>query len=124
VRVDAPRLDARDVAVVRQPRRLAFGRGPLPPGSELELRAGPLADELASLAGEGVQSLLLEGGPTLAAAFLDADLVDRLLVFVAPVLAGGGVPMLAELRQPIDLGPPEVDPVGEDLLLSWRLLEA
>jgi diaminohydroxyphosphoribosylaminopyrimidine deaminase/5-amino-6-(5-phosphoribosylamino)uracil reductase len=124
VRVDAPRLDARDVAVVRQPRRLAFGRGPLPPGSELELRAGPLADELASLAGEGVQSLLLEGGPTLAAAFLDADLVDRLLVFVAPVLAGGGVPMLAELRQPIDLGAPEIDPVGEDLLLSWRLLEA
>jgi hypothetical protein len=32
--------------------------------------------------------------------------------------------MLAELRQPIDLGPPEIDPVGEDLLLSWRLLEA
>ena len=38
VRVDAPRLDARDVPVVRQPRRLAFGRGPLPAGSELELR--------------------------------------------------------------------------------------
>ncbi len=39
-----PRLDARDVEVPRgQPRRLAFGRGPLPPGSELELRSGPLA---------------------------------------------------------------------------------
>ena len=60
-------------------------RGPLPAGSELELRPGALADELAALAAEGVQSLLLEGGPTLAAAFLEADLVDKLLVFVAPV---------------------------------------
>ena len=124
VRVDAPRLDARDVPVARQPRRLAFGRGPLPAGSELELRNGSLADELASLAGEGVQSLLLEGGPTLAAAFLADGLVDRLLVFVAPVLAGGGVPMLAELSAPLDLGAPEIEPVGEDVLLSWRLLEA
>ena len=38
VRADAPRLDARDVGAARQPRRLAFGRGPLPEGSELELR--------------------------------------------------------------------------------------
>ncbi len=51
-----------------------------------------LADELRSLAAEGVQSLLLEGGPTLAASFLDADLVDKLLVFTAPVLAGGNGP--------------------------------
>ncbi len=123
VRVDAPRLDARDVPVLRQPRRLAFGRGPLPEGSELELRAGPLVDELASLAADGVQSLLLEGGPTIAGAFLAEGLVDRLLVFVAPVLAGGGVPMLAELAQPIDLGAPEVEHVGEDVLLSWRLRE-
>jgi diaminohydroxyphosphoribosylaminopyrimidine deaminase/5-amino-6-(5-phosphoribosylamino)uracil reductase len=123
LRVDAPRIDARDVAVVRQPRRLAFGRGPLPAGSELELRDGTLADELAALAGEGVQSLLLEGGPTIAAAFLADGLVDRLLVFVAPVLAGGGVPMLAELSAPIDLGAPELEKVGDDVLLSWRLQE-
>ena len=123
VRVDAPRLDARDVVVRRQPRRLAFGRGPLPEGSDLELRPGPFADELAALAAEGVQSLLLEGGPTIAASFLGDGLVDRLLLFVAPVLAGGGVPMLAELPQPIDLGAPEVEQVGDDLLLSWRLHE-
>ncbi len=84
VRADAPRLDARDVPVVRQPRRLAFGRGPLPPDSELELRSGRLDEELAALAAEGVQSILLEGGPTLATAFLEAGLVDKLLLFVAP----------------------------------------
>ena len=96
VRADAPRLDARDVPTPRgQPRRLAFGRGPLPDGLELELRSGPLADELRALAAEGVQSLLLEGGPTLAAAFLEAGLVDKLLVFVAPTLAGGDGPRLA-----------------------------
>jgi len=123
VRVDAPRLDARGVPVARQPRRLAFGRGPLPAGSELELRTGTLLEELASLAAEGVQSLLLEGGPTLGSAFLAERLVDRLLLFVAPVLAGGGVPMLAGLPEPIDLGPPELERVGDDVLLSWRLRE-
>src|SRR5436853_2271703 len=100
VRADSPRLDARDVEAVRQPRRLAFGRGPLPEGSELELRSGPPADELALLAAEGVQSLLLEGGPTIAASFLAEDLVDKLLVFVAPALAGEGPGPLAALPAP------------------------
>ena len=56
----------------------------LPEGSELEPRAGPLDEELRALGAEGVQSLLLEGGPTLAGGFLEADLVDKLLVFSAP----------------------------------------
>ena len=84
----APRGDP--VGAARQPRRLAFGRGPLPEGSELELLSGPLEEELARLAAEGVQSLLLEGGPMLASSFLDAGLVDKLLVYVAPAIAGDG----------------------------------
>ena len=123
VRVDAPRLDARDVPVERQPRRLAFGRGPLPAGSDLELRTGALREELAGLAAEGVQSLLLEGGPTIATSFLAEGLVDRLLVFVAPVLSGGGPAMLGALPTPVDLPQLEVEPVGDDLLLDARLHE-
>jgi diaminohydroxyphosphoribosylaminopyrimidine deaminase/5-amino-6-(5-phosphoribosylamino)uracil reductase len=120
VRADAPRLDARDVPVPRgQPRRLAFGRGPLPDDSPLELRTGPLEDELHALAGEGVQSLLLEGGPTLATAFLEADLVDKLLVFVAPMLAEGGGPHeLARLRSARALSRLSARLVGEDVLLE------
>jgi diaminohydroxyphosphoribosylaminopyrimidine deaminase/5-amino-6-(5-phosphoribosylamino)uracil reductase len=124
VRADAPRLDARDVGAVRQPRRLAFGRGPLPEGSTLELRDGAIDGELAALAAEGVQSLLLEGGPTIAASFLAAGLVDRLLVFVAPVLAGDGPPMLGPLPAPLDLGRSDVERVGDDVLLDWRLQDA
>jgi len=123
VRWDNPRLDARDVPVLRQPRRLAFGRGPLPEGSGLELRTGPLQDELAALAADGVQSLLLEGGPTLAAAFLEQGLVDRLLVFVAPRLAGDGPGMLAGLLQPLELSRLESRTVGEDVLLQAYLHE-
>ncbi|HEY9458865.1 MAG TPA: dihydrofolate reductase family protein, partial [Gaiella sp.] len=103
---------------------LAFGRGPLPEGSELELRTGPLAEELAALAAEGVQSLLLEGGPTLATAFLADGVVDRLLVFVAPVVAGDGPPLIGPLPEPLDLGEPELERVGADVLLGWRLREA
>jgi diaminohydroxyphosphoribosylaminopyrimidine deaminase / 5-amino-6-(5-phosphoribosylamino)uracil reductase len=125
VRADAPRLDARDVAVERgQPRRLAFGRGPLPEGSELELRSGPLEDELRVLAAEGVQSLLLEGGPTLAGAFIDASLVDKLLVFVAPRLAGAEGPSpLARLRSERTLSHLSARLVGEDVLLEAYLHE-
>ena len=118
VRADAPRLDARDVAVARQPRRLAFGRGPLPEDSELELRSGPLDTELASLAADGVQSLLLEGGPTLATAFLREDLLDKLLVFVAPTLAGEGPTLLAGTVPALRLTRLKAEGIGEDVLLS------
>ncbi len=119
VRWDNPRLDARDVETPRgQPRRIAFGRGPLPEGSELELRSGPLEEELAALGADGVQSLLLEGGPTLAAAILERDLVDQLLVFQAPRLSGEGEGMLAGLPGPIELTRLEARTVGEDVLLS------
>jgi diaminohydroxyphosphoribosylaminopyrimidine deaminase/5-amino-6-(5-phosphoribosylamino)uracil reductase len=123
VRADSPRLDARDVGAARQPRRLAFGHGPLPEGSELELRSGSLDEELRALAAEGVQSLLLEGGPTLAAAFLAAGLVDKLLLFVAPVLAGDGPRVLDDLGAPLELFHLRAEPSGEDVLLEAYLHE-
>jgi diaminohydroxyphosphoribosylaminopyrimidine deaminase/5-amino-6-(5-phosphoribosylamino)uracil reductase len=118
VRSDDPRLDARGVESERQPRRLAFGRGPLPSGSDLELLSGPLEDELEALASDGVQSLLLEGGPTLATAFLERDLVDRLLVFVAPTIAGEGPQLLGFLPRPIELHRLRPEQVGADVLLD------
>ena len=118
VRADGPLLTARGVEVARQPRQLAFGRGPLPAGSELELRPRGLDEELAALAGEGVQSLLLEGGPTVAAAFLEQGLVDRLLLFVAPALAGTGPTLLASQVAPLRLSRLAARQIGEDVLLS------
>jgi diaminohydroxyphosphoribosylaminopyrimidine deaminase/5-amino-6-(5-phosphoribosylamino)uracil reductase len=123
VAADAPRLDARDVPVTRQPRRLAFGRGPLPSGSDLELRTGPLDEELRALAEEGVQSLLLEGGPTLATAFVETGAVDRLLVFVAPTLAGAGPHLLGDLLGPRQLRCLASRQVGDDVLLTADLTE-
>jgi diaminohydroxyphosphoribosylaminopyrimidine deaminase/5-amino-6-(5-phosphoribosylamino)uracil reductase len=118
VRRDMPLLTARDVGAERQPRRLAFGSGPLPEGSELELRSGKIPDQLAQLAEEGVQSLLLEGGPTLATAFLAADLVDKLLVFVAPTIGGAGPTLMGELPEPVALSHLTARSVGEDVLLT------
>ncbi len=114
VRADNPRLDARDVGATKQPRRLAFGHGP----SELEVRSGALEEELRALAADGVQSLLLEGGPTLATAFLRAGLVDKLLMFVAPVLAGAGPRFLGGLAEPVAVSQLTVRPSGQDVLIE------
>jgi diaminohydroxyphosphoribosylaminopyrimidine deaminase/5-amino-6-(5-phosphoribosylamino)uracil reductase len=114
VRADNPRLDARDVDVVRQPRRLAFGQGPLPNGSELELLTGPLDEELRRLAEENVQSLLLESGPTLASAFFEADLVDKVLFFLAPTVSGSGPRLTARAK----LTHQAACALGDDVLLT------
>ncbi|HEY7052108.1 MAG TPA: bifunctional diaminohydroxyphosphoribosylaminopyrimidine deaminase/5-amino-6-(5-phosphoribosylamino)uracil reductase RibD [Mycobacterium sp.] len=67
--------------------------------------------------------VLLEGGPTLAGAFLRAGLVDRILAYIAPLLLGGpgsviddvGVPTIGKaLRWKFD----GVEQIGPDLLLS------
>jgi diaminohydroxyphosphoribosylaminopyrimidine deaminase/5-amino-6-(5-phosphoribosylamino)uracil reductase len=118
VRADDPELTARDVGAERQPRRLVFGRGPLPEGSALELRSGPVTQELAALAADGVQSVLLEGGPTLAESFLRADLVDKVLLFVAPRIAGTGPAFAPALDAPIELKRLTSEQVGDDLLLT------
>ena len=118
VRADAPRLDARDVAAERQPRRLAFGRGPIPEGPRSSSSPGPLEEELERLAGEGVQSLLLEGGPTLATAFLRAGLVDKLLSSSRPRSRARGRAGSAQLEEPLGVEGLEAEPVGEDVLLT------
>ena len=123
VRADNPELTARGVGATRQPRRLAFGRGPLPEGSELELLSGPLDEELARLAEEDIRSLLLEGGPTLATAFVRAGLVDKLVLFVAPTLAGAGPSYLGELPEPLPLLHASGQVVGEDYLATAYLRE-
>ena len=97
--------------------------GRCPTGRSSSCATGRSPDELAALAGEGVQSLLLEGGPTLATAFLADGLVDKLLVFVAPTLSGAGPALLGELpradRAARRLGP-STRPVGATTVAASR----
>jgi diaminohydroxyphosphoribosylaminopyrimidine deaminase/5-amino-6-(5-phosphoribosylamino)uracil reductase len=123
VRADDPALTARDVGAARQPRRLAFGRGPLPAGSELELRPGELSAELAALADEGVQTLLLEGGPTLAGSFLAGGFVDKVMAFVAARLSGEGPGPVGVLPEPLALTRLSCEPVGDDVFLMGYVHE-
>ena len=120
VRADKPRLDARGVDAARQPRRLAFGHGD---AGELELRSGPLEEELHALAQEGVQSILLEGGPTIATAFVAAGLVDTLMLFVAPVVAGAGMRFLGGLPEPLQLTGSTARSIAGDVLIRACLRE-
>ncbi|GLT01529.1 riboflavin biosynthesis protein RibD [Sphingobium jiangsuense] len=82
---DAPRLDVRLPGLEdRSPRRLLLGHGDAPEGWTLIGDPAHIADL------DGVASLLVEGGAQTAAAFLAADLVDRLLLYRAPIVIGGG----------------------------------
>ena len=73
--------------------------------------------------------MLLEGGPRLAAAFLDAGLVDEVVVYLAPTLLGAGQPALdggAVARWPTRIGPNCVDVtrIGPDVRLRYRISNA
>lgn len=89
---DAPQLDVRLPGLAdRAPRRAVLTNRAL--DAEVEALAGPTA--IFGL--EAVDWLLIEGGAQAAAAFIAADLVDRLLLYRAPILIGGGRACLGDI---------------------------
>lgn len=92
VDADAPKLDVRLPGLeARSPRRLILTRGVAPEG--WTALAAPAA--IGTL--DAVDHLLVEGGAGAAAAFLAADLVDRLLLYRAPILIGAGRHALGDI---------------------------
>ncbi len=93
------------------------------PAGGLDLKA-----LLAELYARHVISLLLEGGPTLAGAFIHADLVDRVIGYVAPALIGGGGspalagPGAATIADTRRLTLDDITRIGPDLRLVARPL--
>jgi diaminohydroxyphosphoribosylaminopyrimidine deaminase/5-amino-6-(5-phosphoribosylamino)uracil reductase len=97
------------------------------PGRDRAERLGAALDELGR---REIQDLLLEGGPTLAGALFDAEGIDALRLFIAPILVGAGearallegegARRIAEGLRPLAI---EHEAVGEDLLISARLRE-
>ena len=84
-----------------------------------------LPDVLDELTARGVVHVLLEGGPTLAAAFLRAGLVDAVRAYVAPALLGAGPPAVADLGilgigNALRLELLDVTRVGDDIRLDLR----
>jgi diaminohydroxyphosphoribosylaminopyrimidine deaminase/5-amino-6-(5-phosphoribosylamino)uracil reductase len=89
--VDRPSLDIRLAGLEdRGPRRLVLSRYPV---NGIEIVASPAATVVVP----GVDALLVEGGAQAAAAFLHADLVDRLILYRAPILIGSGKASLADI---------------------------
>jgi diaminohydroxyphosphoribosylaminopyrimidine deaminase / 5-amino-6-(5-phosphoribosylamino)uracil reductase len=106
---DDPQLTVRDTdgrTSGRQPLRVVVDRrGRLAPTARVlddaapthVSRAGTPAGLLAELFDRDVRRVLLEGGPTLAAAFLRAGLVDEAVVHLAPTLLGAGPSLVGDL---------------------------
>jgi diaminohydroxyphosphoribosylaminopyrimidine deaminase / 5-amino-6-(5-phosphoribosylamino)uracil reductase len=89
---DSPRLDVRLAGLeARSPARAVLTRGSAPQGWQ----ALHAPEQIMALT--GVQYLMVEGGAETAAAFLKAGLVDRLLLYRAPILIGRGKACLADI---------------------------
>jgi diaminohydroxyphosphoribosylaminopyrimidine deaminase/5-amino-6-(5-phosphoribosylamino)uracil reductase len=96
-------------------------------GANEPARVRSALDQLGEL---GITSILLEGGPRLAGAFLDADEIDEVRIFVAPLLLGGhaardllegeGVPRISDALRALTL---DCESIAGDLLISARLRE-
>ena len=90
VRTDDPSLTVRHGIEGRDPRRVVLGKAPagakVHPCDEV---GGDLTDVLDRLGADGAVQVLVEGGATVAAEFHRSGLVDRYVVYVAPVLFGG-----------------------------------
>jgi diaminohydroxyphosphoribosylaminopyrimidine deaminase/5-amino-6-(5-phosphoribosylamino)uracil reductase len=108
VDVDDPELTVRDEVdqpLERQPLRAVMGLRDLPPdrrvfndrAETLHLRTRDPHEALSTLFALDRQHVFLEGGPTLARAFLQAELVDEVVAYVAPMLLGAGTSAVADL---------------------------
>lgn len=130
---DDPELTARaadGVLVEHQPLRVVVGLRDLPAGARLhgpggslvQLRTHEPAEVLDLLVGREVRHVLVEGGPTLAAAFLRAGLVDEVHAYVAPALLGAGRAAVGDLGvttidEAVRLETVHVQPLGPDVLI-------
>lgn len=130
---DDPALTVRaadGTPAAHQPLRVVVGRRDLPTGARLNGPGGALvhvrshapADVLAALREREVRHLLVEGGPTLTAAFLRAGLVDEVLAYVAPVLLGAGPSAVGDLGiaaidDALRLRTRSVERIGPDVVL-------
>ena len=136
VLADDPSLTARGDGgelMPHQPIPVVFGDRPVPPDARLrdhpsgliEVGHRDLVTALHELTERGVRRLYVEGGPTLASAFLRAGLADEVLVYLAPMLLGGprlalddlGVATMAEAQH---LRIHRVEHLGDDLLVVAR----
>ncbi len=133
VLADDPALTARDPGgqfFDAQPVPVVFGRRAVPsdaavtrhPHAPMFFEGIELTADLAELQHRGIRSLFVEGGPTLASAFIAAGLVDELLVYLAPTLLGGPRLALGELGVATIEGALRYDfavieRLGDDLLL-------
>ena len=109
VLADDPALTVRDAAgdrTGRQPLRVVVGNRPVPAGAQVragdgtgwvQLPTHDPAEVLRALQLRDIRHLWLEGGPTLAAAFVRAGLVDRIVAYVAPALLGSGRSAIGDL---------------------------
>lgn len=133
VLADDPALTARDASgalLDHQPMPVVLGARSVPeaaavrrhPVPFLQFGGDDLPAALADLRSRGVQRVFVEGGPTVASAFVRAGLADEVLAYVAPVLLGGdrlalgdiGVATIADARR---LEIASVERLGDDLLI-------
>lgn len=135
--VDNPALTARDgigALLSNQPLRVVVGERDLPTnlrvfadagsGRAIQIREHDPARILGELHDRQIQQVLIEGGPTIISAFLQAGLVDEILWFVAPQFLGAGPVAVQPLPGPRAVIVTAVEVIGNDVLIRGVLSPA
>lgn len=130
--IDDPELTVRMQDVGQHPLRVVMGERDLPRSLKIFSEAAPTLilrerrpqAALSALHDAGVQKVFLEGGPQLAAAFLNAGLVDEVVWFLAPVFFGAGPVALPELEGLIRVDVTDVKSIGNDVMVRGDVIHA
>ncbi len=128
VLADDPELSIRHGATIagEPPLRVVVGGRSVPPNARIRNDAAPTwiagamspQAVLTELFSRGVRSVLIEGGPHLLQSFVDADLVDRFLWFIAPILIGEGPTALNAMEGAVGVNVQSVRMLGEDMCIT------
>ena len=75
---------------------------PAPPGAAVERMSGAPAEIVSQLAARGIRHIYVDGGITIQR-FLEAGLIQRLIITRVPVLIGAGIPLFGAIQRDIVL---------------------
>lgn len=93
------------------------------PAKVFTLNNGTMSEVISTISKQGLQSLYVEGGPTIQRAFASAGIVDELITYLSPRLLGNNGVLGFQSPRPIPVSKPAIEVLGDNVRISERKQE-